>query len=372
MVASNIDGNLRSKLLLILYRDSRVPISAIAKELHINYYLTRKTLSWLRKEKKLAYTVHLNCRNMGFDTERYIVIKFEKVPDRKLLIGEFSDDVFIQNAYLLNGDFDVLLHIVKASNAQYLLWEQTLRIRLSEFRPILMVFDKTYAPTGFLPLSSKLIRASPSLSDREKDILVVLNDSSRASINNIMAKTGLTHGTIQRTINNLKRKGVLIKTTIIISGAKNRIMSVFTLKNLKISYNHQKYRNQALSKLTSDDSLSSHGKYDYISYTSGYFDMLMMFEYKNSSEHYEYGPPMWQGAYKEEEVKKREATLIQVLVGFWPVHPKDYSGILDEMRSESLSRAECDKVRNLVKRGKIDEALKKYYSISSQKYPFDM
>ncbi len=366
------ESKIKANLLLELYKNSRTPISSLSKKIGIDYHLTRKMLKQLDDEKELLYTIQVNCRKLGFDVERFIILKFDSEPDEKLLWSEFNDDVFIQNAYLMKGDFDVLLHVVKMSNTQYLLWEQMLRVRLSKYGLTLLISDKAYMSTGFLPISSKLIRLSDKLTEAEKGVLVALNEDSRKSIGGIADSCGLTYGVVNRIIHSLIKRGVLVRTTSIIRESENRIMLVFALRNLKLGYNHQAYQNNALKKLISDGSILSRSKYDIIAYTSGYFDMLFMFEYKNSPEYYEFGPALWEKVFRQEEVKKYEATLIKVLVGHWPIHPKEYDGVKEEINSRIVGRIEYDRVRSLMKDGKVDNAFERYYLTPSEKKETDM
>ncbi|MGC8662663.1 MAG: hypothetical protein ACP5RT_02670 [Candidatus Micrarchaeia archaeon] len=360
------ESSIRAKLLLELYKDARISVSSLSKKLGINYYKTRTMLKSLDDEKELKYTIQINCRRLGFDVERFIFLKFDSIPDEKLLQSEFAGDVFIQNAYLLKGDFDVLLHVVKASNTQYLLWAQMLRIRLSKYGPTLIVSDKAYMSTGFLPILSELINLSKVLNDKEKRILVALNENSRESIRNISNTYGFTYGMINRTIRSLIKRGILLGMTSLIRESENRIMLVFALHNLKLGYRHQACQNNVLKKLISNDSMLSRSKYDIIAHTSGYFDMLFMFEYKNGSEYYEFGPVLWQKAFVKEEVKIQEATLIKVLKGYWPIHPKEYEGVKNEINSKTMGKADYDRVNALMKIGKVNEALDRYYKTLSE------
>ena len=218
-----VKNELPYRLLKELYKNSRVSLRGLARELGVSHHTVAKTLERLEREYDIAYTLEINEAALGFSEGKLITIKFETMPDRDKLVQRFRKDTFIQDAYLCTGDFDAILYVVGLTPQDFQRWQFNLRVDLSQYNPILKFSSVNDYTVGFFPLRNEIIQSSTVLTDTEKRILCLLNDNSRIKLSELI-KMGKT--TQMKTVYLLQKKfrekGIIKRVTALIQKPEKR------------------------------------------------------------------------------------------------------------------------------------------------------
>ena len=91
-----VEKELPYRLLTEMYKDSRRSLKELGRELHISYHTISRTLSQLEEKYKLAYTLDLDIKKLGFSEGLIITAKFEEKPEFEYLKQRFEKDPFVQ------------------------------------------------------------------------------------------------------------------------------------------------------------------------------------------------------------------------------------------------------------------------------------
>ena len=190
-----VEEELPYQLLMQLYENSRTPLRRVGRTVGISHYTISKVLRRLEARYDINYTLELDPHALGFSTGKLIMIRFGIVPDvafLKKLFNESEDSIYVQDAYLATGDFDLVLYVVGLTPEDFQWWQFNLRVKFSKYKPRFSFSDVSLNVDGFFPLKSELIKKSERLTNVEKKILVMLNDNSRIRIESIAKKSRLT------------------------------------------------------------------------------------------------------------------------------------------------------------------------------------
>lgn len=361
---AGIGSNLKRDILTELYENSRISVRKLALKLGVDYYTVAKTIAELERKNRLLYTLDIDPHRLGFLEGKIITIKFERAPDVSVLRREFQNDVFIQSAYFAKGDFDVLLCVVALSGYQYAIWEWTLRATLGAYRPHFFESDINYTIIGFFPTSSEIIDFSNELSEREKSVLKTLNDNSRMRLKGIMSKTGLSQMKLLTTIKKLRAKRVIRKLTTLVSNPEKKLVTASFLQYLP-TMKHRAHQAEIGKRILDENFTHATSDYAIASDLTGYYDMLLLCNFEGNSEYSKRGPALWRSVCKRESVRVVEAVLVEVVVGAWPLHGDKYWDYAEFVKRIKADENEYRRIRDLVKRGKI-ESVSSYYTGKSE------
>ena len=206
-----VKNELPYEILMSLYKNSRASLRELGRDLGISYHTINTTLKELEKKYKIEYTLEIDASRLGFTESRIITIKFGTMPDINYLKTRITKDIFIQNAYLAEGEFDLLLHIVGIGEKDFQSWQWSLRMDLSNYKPSFKFCTVSDWMVGFLPLREELIRQTSVLSKTEINVLVLLNLDSRIRIKEISKKLRLPPSRIVYIIKKLRNDYIYIQ-----------------------------------------------------------------------------------------------------------------------------------------------------------------
>jgi DNA-binding Lrp family transcriptional regulator len=319
-----IEKELPYKVLMSLYENSRTSLRELGNEFDISYHAVSKVLERCEEEYKLAYTLELSEKALGFSEGRVIAIKFETLPEIDFLRDRLSNDIFVQNAYMASGDFDLLLYVVGLTSNDFVKWQFNLRVDFSEFKPTFKFSTVDAYMLGFFPMRNELLDQSSVLSSSEKRILGLLNSDSRMKLSEIVEKSKSTQMHVIYTIKKLKERGIIRRFSALTQNPDKKVFFAYTLANTP-GKNHGALLSSFLDELTNEDFHEITNDYSLIINGVGSYDSIYMCDFYDGTVLAKKGSDLLQKLWAPENPKIEKAILTGVLVGLWPFHLEPYS-----------------------------------------------
>ena len=313
-------------LLIEMYKDCRQSLRELSKKFDVSYHTVAKTLSELESSYGLAYTLSLDEHKLGFSEARVISIKFKEKPPADVLMKSFVNSIFVQDAYLASGDFDLLMYVVGLSPYAFGSWQFTLRMQLSRYGalPKISTFDE-YG-VGFFPLKTGLLEKSPVLSDVEKRILKVLNENSRLSLKKVSEKSKTTRMQVIHTIKKLKRNGTIKSFSALTQKPEKRLWLSYCTLLVAPHERHVETFTAFVKELLKEDLHSATNDYCMLADVNGAYDSVAICTFEDgeqmASKGYAMRKRLWD-AYNERP-KIKSAILTDAVIGRWPFHLERY------------------------------------------------
>ncbi|MCL4373567.1 MAG: hypothetical protein M1360_01520 [Candidatus Marsarchaeota archaeon] len=297
--------------------NSRLSLRTLGRELGISYHVVAAKLKELEERYKLFYTLDIDTSKLGFAEGRLITIKFERMPSIDIIKGKFAKDIFVQDAYLAQGDFDLLLYVVGLTPRDFQNWQFSLRTAFSEYKPLLKVSNLNSLSMGFFPLKNGLIKETTMLSNAEKRILMLLNENSRIKLNELIKAAHTTQMSAIYIIKKLKKLGIIKKFSALVQNPEKRVFEAFGAY-LYPSSNHSQLALDFKKELVNEDLHEYSNDYNVIVDTNGSFDIICICSFNNGEKLAKRGPDIIKELWKEENPEIEKAILTDVIVGKWP------------------------------------------------------
>ena len=196
---------------------SRSSITALASLAGCSRITAVKNLHRLEKKLDMRYTLEVDEGKLGVPERHIVVVRFLKRPTAEFLREFFKDDNTAHIVYTLRGDYDLFIYARSADPVSYIKWETNLASELSEYRPLLKPSEFVVSQFGFWPLGSSFvneINESVKADSKDRQILTLLNQNSRMSIQEIAKRTGMKRGRVRYRLLGLKKRGMVKRFTI--------------------------------------------------------------------------------------------------------------------------------------------------------------
>ncbi len=331
-----VENELPHRLLIEMYKDSRRSLKELGRGLHISYHTISKTLSRLEEEYKLNYTIEIDTNKLGFSEGRIIAIKFSERPPVELLKQRLQKDVFVQDAYLAEGDFDLLLYVIGLSSREFVSWQWKLRMELRKYAPSFKTSTADQNVIGFFPVKNALIEASEKLSDTEKKVLCALNDNSRMKLKELVQKSKTTQMRVIYVLKKFKTEGVIKRFSALTQNPSKRIFLAYAVY-LNPGVNHDKLMLDFGEELLKEGTRGVTSDYTLVVDAVGAYDLLYVCTFENGEKLSERGPDLIKTILAEESPKIEKAMLTDVIAGRWPFHFDDYNFYRKMSKKETVA-----------------------------------
>lgn len=328
-----VEKELPYRLLTEMYNDSRRSLKELARSLKLSHHTLSKALGELEERYGLYYTLDIDTDRLGFSEGRIITIRFGAKPGLDFLKGLLQKDVFVQDAYLATGDFDLLLYVIGLTPKDFAQWQWKLRRELSEYKPLMKLATVNSYVLGVLPIRSGLIDDCADLSGVEKKILKLLNENSREKLGDLVRKAKTTQVKAIYAIRKLKEEKIIRRFTALTQNPEKRILAAHTLKVLPVKNHLDELLNNVISKIVAEDLHESTSDYSLILDTVGEFDEICICTFKDGETMGRRGPNMYLKGLAMESPEIDRSILTDVIVGKWPFHLDDY-GYYNELMKE--------------------------------------
>jgi len=334
-----IEEELPYRLLIEMYKDSRRSLKKLGRTLHISHHTIAKTLNNLEQKYGLLYTLDIDTDKLGFSEGRVITIKFGNKPSHDFLKSRFQKDVFVQNAYLATGDFDLLLSVVGLTSRDFAAWQWKLRKELGEYKPHLKISTMNNFILGFLPVRNELIECTTAISDVEKKVLKLLNENSRIKLSELVKKSKTTQMKVIYALRRLKEEGIIKKFTTLTQNPEKRILSVHTITTAPTK-TYSESLLKVVRELVTEDLHEITSDYSIILDCVGAFDEICCGTFKNGEQLAKRGPDAYEQLLSAESPALEKAVLTDILFGKWPFHLDDYARYKNQLKEIGLKQKE--------------------------------
>ena len=318
-----IEEELPYRILEQLYKNSRSSLRETGKTLGISYHVVQATLKKLEAKYKIRYTLELDEAKLGFAEGRIITIKFGVKPDIDFIKSLLQKDVFVQEAYLTEGDFDLLLYAVGLSQLDFQAWQWNLRITLSPFKPLLKSASVTHRVVGFLPLGNALLKESGVLSSTEKSILVLLNENARIKLNELARRAKVSPNRVIYIIKKLLRLGIIKRFSALSQASDKKLIVAFGTVHTPTA-SHSRLVFKFGEELLKENFHESSNDYCLILEPHGHYDAFVICTFDNGEALLRRGSGLLMNMFAEEDIKIEKAIITDVLVGMLPLHLEGY------------------------------------------------
>ncbi len=306
-----------------LYKNSRLSFRELGRKLNVSHNTIATVVKNYREKYRIEYALELNEKALGFSEGRIITIKFGTPPGAAFLKEKFRKDIFVQDAYLATGDFDVLLYVVGLTQHDFQNWQFNLRVALSEYKPLFRFSTTNAYIAGFFPLRNEILRESVALSDREKRVLLLLNENPRMKLSEIVKRSRLTHMRVIYITKKLKARGVIKRFSALTQNPEKRLFVAYAVLMTFIA-EHEKLALRFAMAIVDEDPHEITNDYCLIADDNGANDMLYICDFENGEKLSERGPELTQKLWSAEDPNIRKAILTDLLMGKWPFHLEDY------------------------------------------------
>ena len=322
-----IEEKLPHELLKELYLNSRVSIKELERKFGISHHTLSKCLKECEEKYDLYYTLDLDIRKLGFSEQRIVTVKFERMPDLRLLKKALKKYNVVQNAYIGSGDFDLVMHTVGLNQLDYAWWLFNFRVEFSNYRPSVKVVAINSAGVGFLPLQYELIEYSNSINNAEKKVLSVLLKNSRMGLKELSSVVGLSQMRVLYIIRKLCKIGIIKRFTTCVQNPDKKFFMFFSL-NIVPTEDHQPIlKTLWINNVINKEEKGVTTNYAVIYDTFGYFDTIFFCNFENGIDIDMFGPGLFERVWKSENPISQKTVLTQIIIGKWPFNKNDYVGL---------------------------------------------
>lgn len=212
---------LKKALFRELSEDAAQSTTELARKLHCSRNTVASNMAVLEKEYGLKYTLEFDRERIGFINNQIAYIKFEKKPSLKEIKDIFSDRRFLPLVATTEGDFDVIVKVIIDQTSEHNKWRYAWISRLLEYMPTIRASMINFVVTGFTPLTKEVLEridlAKLNLDAADRQILILLNENSRISYNEISKKTKLDIGTVRYRLGKISKSGMIKRYTAYIT-----------------------------------------------------------------------------------------------------------------------------------------------------------
>ncbi len=331
-----VKNDLPYALLMSLYEDSRASLRGLGKRFKISYHVINSVLEELEDKYDIKYTLELDETRLGFVEGKIITIKFGIKPGIDFIKERIRKDFFIQDAYLAEGDFDLLLYVVGVEPKDFQKWQWTLRMGLSKYKPALKFSNVSSRIMGFFPIKSSLIKESEELSKGERAVLMLLNDNSRMRLSDIAKRLKMSPDKVVYLIKKLKEMGAIKRFTALTQNPDKRILYAYGAYMIPTE-EHIELAITMAKEIVNEDLHETVNDYAVTADMNGNYDFFAVCAFKNGETLSRRGAEFAREVWLREDPVIDKALLTDIIVGKWPFHLENYGAyrtILENLLSQ--------------------------------------
>ena len=200
-----------------LSKNSRATITDLARVAKCSRITAKRALDALERRLGIRYTLEINEESMGATERHILTVRFTRRPDQAFLNRFFSKDPAVHAVYSAQGDYDLIIYARTSDPVSYIKWETHLAAELSDYGPIIKPSEFVLAQFGYMTLTDSFVDSiNPriKLTEKDKQLLRLLNQNSRMSYEELSRKTGLNDETVRYRVFRLRNSGIIKRFTI--------------------------------------------------------------------------------------------------------------------------------------------------------------
>ncbi len=274
------------RIMRMLSENSRTSLTKLASELKLSRRTVKERLGNIERSLGVRYTLELNEELLGASIPHIAVLKFEKKPDYEYMAKLLKKSYIPQLAFSVKGANIVYIYAISASRKDYAYWDNTMSVLLSDYGIDWYSSEIIHKQLGFVPIRSEFI-GKLDIDHRMKELLLALNENSRASVQELSRAVGKHFNTVAYTLQKLQKSGLIKRFTLTMDKQKGITPIAFLLKYVpKKNFEHDAAKTRLAIK--SDDRYSIVSRYNLTAPLIGswdYFGICSFDSYKTGYEH---------------------------------------------------------------------------------------
>ncbi len=202
-------------ILRALSENARCSVSDLAKTAKCSRITATKTLKKLVNDYGIRFGIEVDEDAVGLFQRHLIIVKLQKRPKQSDLEKIFKDDPYVDNVYLCEGDFNLIIHAVTSDPMKYIVWESLLAGKLGAYGANIYPSELMRANFGNFPVSGRIIsRFATNLDDVDKRLITSLAEDSGKSISAISKELKINRATVYYRLFTLEKRGVIKRFTV--------------------------------------------------------------------------------------------------------------------------------------------------------------
>ncbi len=309
------------KILRMLSENSRATTSEMSKQLNISRQAIAKRLKKLESDLGISYTLELNEDKLGLSNPHIIFVKFGAKPDYEKIKELFLKSTVPQVVAKVSGKYDMFIYANATSRDDYVHWDKSTQILLSEYKTLWQPSELAHRQLGFFPLRNELIEGL-DIPQKHKEMIKILNANSRASVQNISDSLGMHFNTAEYNFKKLLKMNYINRFTLTMKPRKDlTFMSIFG--KYIISEDFESDAAIERKALMYDDEYSMVSRYLMSAQLVGSFDWFSIGVFDNWKTAYESDVLYYKESMKRQGVRAEYGTIEEVLLGKLPIRSWD-------------------------------------------------
>ncbi len=271
-------NDLKNRLILEeLTKDSRIPLSKIARKLRCSPKTVKSRLDFLEKEYLLEYALSFNDEKLNLDFYM-ILVKLKGNYSEQEISDALKQSRIPQFAAITKGDFDLIIYACSQSGGEFDKWSLDLRRKLNKYIVNWLPIQVLAKRFGFFQLQSELI-SGLGMKKQQTEIIKILNKNSRTPIKEIAETFKVSSPTAKYHLDRIFKSGIVKKGTITF---KSRDAHFFVFQSLKFPDNFEELnRNGRQFWINNLNNITC------ICRLSGTYDLCVLYSAKSIDQAYE-------------------------------------------------------------------------------------
>ena len=269
----------------------------------------------------LRYTIELNEQKLGLINSHLILAKFESKPQLSSLVSLLSSSHVPQVAATIKGNYDLIIYANAETSGEYVHWDKTTQMRLSEYGVLWEPSDVAHMQLGFVPLRNELI-STLQLQEEYKRMLMLLNENSRMSFSEMGKRLGVHFNTVAYRFNKLLNSGYIRRFTITMDKIpKTSTMAVAGKYSIKDGFENDAANER--KAIMADDTLPLANRYMLANQLVGSYDFFFVGTFDSREIAVRHGAGYFKRSMGRHLVRSRYGEIDKVILGRLPIRSID-------------------------------------------------
>jgi DNA-binding Lrp family transcriptional regulator len=309
------------RIVRILSENSRTSLTKIAEQLGVSRRTVQNRLRSIEKALEIRYTLELDENKLGVPTPHIVVMEFAKKPDYNHVSNLLKKSYIPQLAFTLKGKNQICVYAIAASPTHYARWNSTMGILLSKYGVNIFSSDITHKQLGFVQLRNELIDRL-EIEPNTKNLIKLLNENSRASIQQLSKGLGKHFNTVTYTFNKLVGSGYIKRFTLTMGRQADMVPARFLIKYM-VKEHRERDSAKARLAIKADDKDSIVNRYIFNSSLVGAWDHFGLGVFDSYKTGYEHCVGYYKQTMGRHIVRMDFDTIEKVLIGRLPLRSID-------------------------------------------------
>ncbi|MGI0141953.1 MAG: winged helix-turn-helix transcriptional regulator [Candidatus Micrarchaeales archaeon] len=313
---------LAKSMIRLLSENSRMSITEMAKHLDTSRKTVADKIKRAQEELGIKYTIELNESALGLGNPHIILVKFTEKPNYDEIAKMMQTTHIPQLVASVEGTYDLLIYANAADTWEYVYWDKTMRVMLAKYKAQWQPSELAFRHLGFVPARNALIETL-NIQKVYKDLLLLLNENARISMNEMSRKLGMKPNTLAYNLKKLMESGYIKRFTIAMKKPPQvSMMSLFGRYTIAEGFEEDSMKmRKEITFIDDKNPLISRCLLS--SQLIGSYDFFFVGVYDNQKLGIKHLVNYYKTRFKKHKVKAEYGTIGRILIGDFPTRSID-------------------------------------------------